>query len=30
MPFLFVMPEIINPASTAFKNHWIPAYNLPE
>jgi len=30
MSFLFVMPEIPNPASSAFKNFWIPAYYLPE
>jgi len=34
MWFLSVMPEILNPASSAFKSRserdWIPAYNLPE
>jgi hypothetical protein len=30
MSFLSVMPEIRNPASSAFKNLWIPATNLPE
>jgi len=30
MLFFSVMPEILNPASSAFENLWIPAYHLPE
>jgi hypothetical protein len=30
MSFLSVMPQILNPATSASRKIWIPAYNLPE